>query len=278
MSDAEMYRTPWLPFDGQDRPGGNKGCLEDDAETGALRERVRALEAERERLLDHLRHVDRVAQAGLMTAGLAHDLANQVTAVAGSAELALLHATPDAVREGLDGVLQHARRMHDTIEAFLAFMRHREHRVRVLPVAELIDAVQRLVAPIARADGVVVLTSAPRAVLVRADRQLLEQALVNLVFNAVRAASEGGGRVTLTAATPAPGRVRISVRDTGGGIPEDVRAHLFEPFVTGNAETGGHGLGMYVVRQIVEHYGGTIDVDSGPAGTRIDVDLAAAAE
>ena len=83
--------------------------------------------------------------------------------------------------------------------------------------------------------------------------------------------------MSLTASECAPGRIRISVRDTGCGIPDDVRAHLFEPFVTGHAASGGHGLGMYVVRKVVEHYDGTIDVDTSASGTRIDIELAAAA-
>lgn len=265
MSDAEMYRTPWLPFDAESR------------ENAALRARVLELEAERDEILEHLRHVDRVGEAGLMTAGLAHDLANQLTAVAGAAELALARPSPESVREGLDDVLVHARRMHDTLDAFLSFMRHREHRVREFCVSELIEGVQALLAPVARADGVVILGSAPRTARIRADRQLLEQAIVNLALNAVRAAATGGGRVSLTASECAPGRIRISVRDTGCGIPDDVRAHLFEPFVTGHAASGGHGLGMYVVRKVVEHYDGTIDVDTSASGTRIDIELAAAA-
>ena len=68
-------------------------------------------------------------------------------------------------------------------------------------------------------------------------------------------------------------RVRICVRDTGPGIRPDVRARLFHPFVTGHQGEGGTGLGLYVARQIVQRYGGTIRCESTSAGTRMDVEL-----
>ncbi|MCE9635922.1 MAG: HAMP domain-containing histidine kinase [Planctomycetes bacterium] len=243
---------------------------------------MRELEAERARLTEQVLHLERVAQVGLMTSGLAHDLVNQLTGVLGTAELALMRAHPSALREGLDGVLVHAGRMHDTVDAFLSFVRRREHRVRYVSAAEVVDAVQRLVQPVARSEGVVLLSTAATTRQIRADRQLLEQAVVNLVLNAVRAASRGAGRVSLTAVDGAEGRVRFSVRDAGPGIPESVRSRLFEPFVTDHGDGdenghggGGHGLGLYVVRQVAERYGGRIDVESSAAGTRIDLDFPA---
>lgn len=260
MRNATALRHPTLPFE------------EPDAES--LRDRLRELEAEKAQLAEQVLHLERVAQVGLMTSGLAHDLVNQLTGVLGTAELALMRGHPASLREGLDGVLVHAGRMHDTVEAFLSFVRRREHRVRYVAAAEVVDAVQRLVQPVARSESVALLSTASTAGQVRADRQLLEQAVVNLVLNAVRAAAHGGGRVSLTVADGAPGRVRFSVRDTGPGIPDSVRTHLFEPFVTDHGDGGGgHGLGLYVVRQVAERYGGRIEVESSAAGTRIDLDF-----
>lgn len=246
-------------------------------DAAALRDRVRTLEEERRKLVDHVVRLEGIAQAGLMTAGLAHDLANQITGVMGAAELALLRGDEPALRDGLTAVLAHGARMHDTMEAFLAFVRRRESRVRVFSVPDLADAVLRLVQPVARAEGVSILRTVATSSQVRADRLLLEQAVVNLLLNAIRAASAGGGRVALSACDGPDDRVRISVRDTGTGIPPAIRERLFEPFVTGNAESGGHGLGLYVVRQVVEHYGGRVEVESTAAGTRIDLDLPSAA-
>lgn len=270
VRETGTLRAPWLPFDGSD---GDR-----------LHERLRRLEAERRQLVEHVLHLERVAQVGLMTSGLAHDLANQLVGVMGAAELGLMQGDPHALRDGLSSVLGHAGRMHDTLDAFLAFVRRGEDRMRVFPVAGLVDAVQGLVQPFARSESVTVLSTASTGACVLADRQLLEQVVVNVLLNAVRAAAKGGGRVALSATDAsakekdrnAGRRVRISVRDTGSGIPDEIRAHLFEPFVTGNAHSGGHGLGLYVARQVVERYGGRIEVDTSPVGTRIDIDLPAA--
>lgn len=262
MKEAHHNSTPWLPFD--------------SADADALRARVADLEAERSRLIEHVMHLERVAHAGLMTSGLTHDLLNQLTGVLGAAEIGLMHGHPEALREGLRSVLSHAGRMNETMDAFLSFVRRREHRVRLVPVGDVVESVRQLLQTAARAESVVLLSTVASHASVRADRQLLEQAVVNVVLNAIRAAARGGGRVVLTAADGPDDRVRISVRDTGPGIREDVRGRLFEPFVTGHAESGGNGIGLFVVRQVVERYGGVVAVETSAAGTRIDLDLPAA--
>jgi signal transduction histidine kinase len=251
-------RAPFLPFD-------------DGAEP--LRARVRELERERERLLQEVLHLQRVTQAGLMTSGLAHDLANQMTTVMGGAELALMQGHPEALRKGLRDVLEGSCRVHDTVDAFVSFVRRREHRVRPFFVSESITGVQRLVEPMARGEGVACLATCTSRAQICADRQLVEQALVNLMLNAIRAAAKGGGRVVLSVSDTDHGVARFSVRDTGPGILEDIRRRLFEPFATGSAGEGGTGLGLYIVRQVAERFRGRIAVETSAAGTRIDLDL-----
>jgi two-component system sensor histidine kinase HydH len=238
-----------------------------------LRARIEELTAERDALREQLLELQRAAEAGLLTGGLAHDLANQLTTLMGGAELALMQGHPEALRDGLRGAMKQGARMHETVDAFLEFVRRREGRARVFAVAELMEALGRLVEPVARSEGVdFITTCATHASL--ADRQLMEQVLVNLTMNALRAAASGAGRVVVSA-VGADGRVRFSVRDTGRGIRADVQARLFQPFATGHANNGGTGLGLYVARKIVQRHGGTIEVESSPSGTRVEVDLPA---
>lgn len=245
-----------------------------DAEA-SLRVRVRDLESEKEALIEQVFELQRVAEAGLLTGGLAHDLRNQLTALMGSAELALMQGHPEALREGLAATTRQGFRMHDTVEAFLQFVRRREGRSRVFEVKELTDSIERLIETVARTEGVEFLQSCATRASLCADRQLLEQALVNLTMNAVRASAAGAGRVVMSAVDVSDGFVRFTIRDTGPGIRDDVRERLFQPFVTGHAHSGGTGLGLYVTRQIVQRYGGTIRVDTGGSGTRVEVDLPA---
>jgi signal transduction histidine kinase len=244
----------------------------------SLQARVRELERERDALVEQVLELQRVGEAGLLPGGLAHDLRNQLTTLLGGAELALMQGHPEALREGLHAGMRQGWRMHETVDAFVQFVRRREGRTRVFPVRESMDALGRLVDPVARAEGVSFLQSCATRASLCADRQLLEQVLVNVTMNAVRAATMGSGRVVASATDGPDGFVRFTIRDTGPGIRDDVRARLFQPFATGHSASGGTGLGLYVARQIVQRYGGTICVHSAPTGTRVEIDLPSACE
>ncbi len=116
------------------------------------------------------------------------------------------------------------------------------------------------------------------------DRDQLVQVFLNLVKNAVEAAPKTGGEVVLTTAYrpgvrfALPGRdsrehlpLMVSVEDNGDGIPEDIRSHMFDPFVT--TKPKGSGLGLALVAKIVDDHGGTIDVDTRGKRTCIRVML-----
>ena len=100
--------------------------------------------------------------------------------------------------------------------------------------------------------------------LVDADWTLVEQAVSNLVANAVRHAPEGS-RIWLSARQVAPETVEVSVRDQGPGLAPELREAVFEPFRRGPGSTSS-GVGLAIVRAVVEAHGGTVTVDDGPAG------------
>src|SRR5262249_39253795 len=105
-----------------------------------------------------------------------------------------------------------------------------------------------------------------------ADETQVQQVLMNLCLNA-RDAMPGGGRLhvrTRASEQEAPGWVRLSVEDSGGGISESARARIFEPFFS--TKESGTGLGLAVVQQIVESYGGRVEVQTQPGvGSRFEV-------
>ena len=94
----------------------------------------------------------------------------------------------------------------------------------------------------------------------------LEMALINLVVNAVHAMRERGGTLTVGTRLAGEHDVEISVSDEGSGIPDDMRATLFDPFVTTKPEGEGTGLGLSTVLMVVERHGGRVefDTDAGP--------------
>jgi two-component system phosphate regulon sensor histidine kinase PhoR len=133
-----------------------------------------------------------------------------------------------------------------------------------------------LVAPAAREKGVELRREAlPPALAVKADPRALEQVLVNLLDNAVKY-TPPGGRVTLAAAR-SPEGVVLTVADTGPGVERRHLARVFERFYRADAgrsrEQGGTGIGLAIVKHLVQAQGGEVGVESGAGGSRFWVRL-----
>jgi two-component system, OmpR family, sensor histidine kinase BaeS len=144
-------------------------------------------------------------------------------------------------------------------------------RMEQVRTADLLGRLTARHAPAAAAKGVHLATHADEAVdTITADPVRLEQALQNLVANALRH-TPAGGEVVVTATT-GPSAVVLRVRDTGEGIAPDHLPHVFERFYRADPSrtgaSGGSGLGLSIVKAIVERHGGTIAVSSTPGGGR----------
>ena len=112
-----------------------------------------------------------------------------------------------------------------------------------------------------------IVLSAPPCVLVSVDALRLEQVLTNLLDNAVKFSPQGG-RIDVTVSVLTPGRVQLSVRDRGIGIPLEHRDGIFDRFYQAHTDSyrSGMGLGLYISRQIVELHGGRLEVGFPPDG------------
>lgn len=232
------------------------------------------LRAERDRLLELLAQQQRVAQAGLVTSGLAHDIDNHVQIISGAAFLALQGDSPDEWRRALEKVQGQCCALTETTRAFLGFVRRRDAvGPETFRVTQVVLETERLVRPLARQESVAVETSVAEDATVCGERRLAIQALLNLATNAVQACAANRGEVSLEVAEAPDGFVRLVVRDNGDGIPDDVRERLFRPLSSGRGAEGGHGLGLFIVRQNVRRLGGSIRVRSGAAGTTFWIDL-----
>ncbi|MEO0586691.1 MAG: HAMP domain-containing sensor histidine kinase [Planctomycetota bacterium] len=237
-----------------------------------FREMDRRLEAIR----DELSHHHRLTTLGTMAAIIAHEINNLLTPVGSYAQLALSRPgdaklADKALRQALAGA-ERAARIADSI---LGLTHHRRGggACAVRPVIE--DALACLVRDPSR-DGIAVTIEAKADLNAAIDSDQLVQVLLNLMLNACRAMGQKGGRLTVAAGpqTQPDGEpsVWIEVRDSGPGIPEPIRANLFEPFVTSPSPRAagdtprGTGLGLSVCRQLVDAAGGTIDFTTRSAG------------
>jgi signal transduction histidine kinase len=236
-------------------------------------EGAEAWRREREELLGLLAQQQRVAQAGLVTSGLAHDLNNHIQAASGMAFLAL-RGQPEDWKEALERIQDRCCAMADTTQAFLSFVGRRaevdDGRFRL---SDVVESAARLAGPLAREHSVRLSASVTEDASVRGEARLAIQALVNLVTNAVRACAEDGGQVRIEAYRSKPGSCRLIVRDDGPGIPDEVRPRLFRPLVTGSGDSGGNGFGLFIVRQTVRRLGGAIRVQTSRKGTAFRIDL-----
>jgi two-component system, cell cycle sensor histidine kinase and response regulator CckA len=147
---------------------------------------------------------------------------------------------------------------------------------RVLDVNQLIVEIGRMLQRIVGEDIVLTTTLSPRVRPIEIDPSAMTQVLMNLACNARDAMPTGGTLTIATADAEHDGRhwVRLTVTDTGAGIPASARGRVFEPFFTTKPAGKGTGLGLAVVHGIVEQGGGRIDVESAPGeGSIFVIDL-----
>lgn len=261
------------------RTGGELGELAAtfDQMARQLEERTRELEAERAR--ERLRHAERLAAVGTLAAGIAHQINNPLNNILLTAEHALGADGPAAARQrraALEACAEEAKRCERIVRGLVAFARGKPGETWTEDANRVLERARELTAACAAQHRATVeLELTPAAVPIRASPIALEQALVNIIQNAIESRPEA--RVQLR--TERCGEtVRITVRDDGRGVDGEAIRHLFDPFFTTRAAEGGTGLGLSVAHRIITDHHGTIDIDSRPGeGTLVSVELPLAA-
>ncbi len=200
---------------------------------------------------------------------LTHEIMNTLTPVTSLAgtTVSLLDdpAAKDDVREAVTTIGRRSEGLMSFVAKYREFLHVPAPRVAAFPVAELIDGVLTLEKE-ALAGIATDVAVQPASLTVTADRELLDQVLINLLQNAIDAVAESPEpRIGLSARMDF-GRTVIEVRDNGGGIPESIRDQIFIPFFT--TRRGGSGIGLSLSRQIMSAHGGEIVADSDETGTR----------
>ncbi|WP_018503899.1 hybrid sensor histidine kinase/response regulator [Parafrankia discariae] len=238
-----------------------------------------------------LRQAQRLDALGQLAGGIAHDFNNLLTVIDGYATLVLARGDlDDGVQRDLTAVRDAAARATGLTTQLLAFSRTVDVSPGPVDLNDLVRGLEEMLRRLIREDIELVVMPSVRPATVRVDRGKLEQVLVNLVVNSRDAMPDGGRlfiRVVVVDDIPAAGRpdaaarrrVRLTVADTGQGMPEHVRARIFEPFFTTKDPGKGTGLGLATVYGIVRQAEGTVEVDSVPGlGATFRVDLPAFVE
>jgi signal transduction histidine kinase len=219
---------------------------------------------------------ERMATVGRLSLKVAHEVRNPISAIELNAEM-----LQDIVKQqgGTDGeeathlvtaILDQVGTLDALTEEYLQFARFPRPHFEEESVNHLVEELAEFVRPVATRQGLLVRVETDSAVpVMEIDRGLLRQAVLNLVKNGMEALSSGG-EITI-ASRLAGDRVEISVRDTGGGIADDVGRRLFEPFFTTKPQ--GTGLGLSIARQITEEHGGELGWVNGPRGAVFTIRL-----
>jgi len=213
---------------------------------------------------------------------VAHDLRTPLARLRGTAESALSSEDPVVLRNALADSLEESDRiiamlntLMDISEAETGTMALRRERTRLQDiVAETIDLYEH----VADEGGVEIQTEVRDDIVLDVDRNRFRQVLANLVDNALKY-TPAGGRVRITAARDDDGAVRLLVSDTGAGIPTDELPHVWTRLYRGDKSrsTRGLGLGLSLVKAIVEAHGGQVAIASEPqSGTQVSVRIPAA--
>ena len=240
--------------------------------TGFVRDLTERQQTERRlhELQDGLLHVSRVRSMGQMAAALAHELNQPLTATANYVRAALrLMGMPDPnfdrIRQAMSLAVDQTVRSSEIIRRLRSFVARGEVLRQPQSVAILIEEACGLALVGAKERGIKVLISMdpglPEAFV---DRVQIQQVLLNLIRNAMELMDGCAVRDLTIEASARPDHVRVSVADTGIGVPPEIEARLFQPFVTTKPE--GMGIGLSVCRTIVEAHSGRLWMASNPGG------------
>jgi PAS domain S-box-containing protein len=252
----------------------------------SLRKRA---EDERGELEAQLRQSQKMEAIGRLAGGVAHEFNNLLAVILSYARFVRDELEPrDPRRLDVDEVIRAGERATGLVRQLLAFSRKDAPRPEVVSLNEVIAGIEKLLGPILGEDVVVEARLSPEDCRTTIDPGGMDQVVTNLVINA-RDAMPEGGRVVLETArlTPRDGPlpepemtpgdwVRLTVRDTGHGMPPEIAGRVFEPFFTTKPRGQGTGLGLSTAYGIIQRAGGRIFVASEPgAGTTFTIYLPA---
>jgi PAS domain S-box-containing protein len=213
------------------------------------------------RLRDQLVHSERLSAIGELVAGVAHEINNPLQTIVGCVELMLDQRPPGETRD-LELVRREATRAGQIVRNLLAFVRRSSPDRVMTDLNEMVRATAELREFSAMQRNITLATHlTPGMLPVLANREELQQVIVNLVLNAEQALASGPGGGQIVLRTRSDGRMQVlEVQDDGPGVPAEMRGRIFEPFFTTKKVGEGTGLGLSIAHGIATAHGGALEL------------------
>ena len=230
-------------------------------EIAAIVER-RFTKNEKEKLQNQLRHADRLATIGQLSAGVAHELNEPLANILGFTQLMQKDESLNIqAKKDLDGIVTASIHAREIIKKLMLFSRQMPPRKTSVNINQLVENGLYFLESRCQKNGIEVIHSFSDDIKeIVADSSQLYQVLVNLVVNAIQAMPNGGKLIIKTVASNE--HISLIVEDTGIGMSDEILKQIFIPFFTTKDITEGTGLGLPVVHGIVSSHGGSIKVES----------------
>lgn len=228
---------------------------------------------ELKQIQEQLRKTERIAELGTLASGMAHEIGTPMNVILGRAEYLMDRVKDEPIKKGLQTIIAQVERITRVMNQLLAFARRKPPERGALQLKDIVENGLELFRERLEKGRVTVEPALDDACpRVLADGDQMSQVFINLVMNAIHAMPDGGTlRVGLAFDRD---MVKLTVADSGHGIPPEALPKIFEPFFTTKEFGKGTGLGLTVVKGIIEEHQGTITVDSEEGkGTRFTIVL-----
>jgi len=228
-------------------------------------------QTEKKRIGEQIQRMGKLAAVGQLAAGISHEIRNPMMGIAATMELVSDGLEPDHPQRGLLAKsMEEIGRIDNIIGELLNLAQPREMYPEPADVNRLIADVADFLSGLCRKKRIELrLECSPQATPVSMDCKAMREVVINVALNAIQSMKEAG-RLTIRTASVDGGSVRITVEDTGEGIPPEIRDRIFDPFFTTRPD--GTGLGLSNCHRIVEAHEGSIFIEDGPeGGTRVQV-------
>lgn len=233
-------------------------------------------------LRDQLRHTQKLASLGTMSAMLAHEFNNLFTPIMAYAQAALDGNDVELMKKALQKTLTNTQIMRNMSDRLVGLVKNGETGTSRYPVLKLVEDSLGCLCRDMTKDNITVAVQIDAELSVRVNGHQMQQVLYNLILNARQAMLGRKGRLAIDAEPTGTGFVAVHVRDTGCGITEENMGHIFDAFFStkqnaAKPDQRGLGLGLAICRDLVEENGGQIAVESRVgAGTTFTITLPAA--